>query len=76
MRDRCAVALDLGNRAVRRFTRVILATLNRDAIFGVGLDPDCLLRGSVAISSHGFISHDANLRFYYTDAILLQTTIV
>ena len=33
-------------------------------------------RWSLAISSHGFISHKANLRFYYTVAISLQTTIV
>ena len=42
MRDRCSNAWDLGNHAEHRFTRVISVFLNRDAIFGGGLDPGCL----------------------------------
>ena len=37
-----ALVWDLGNHAKHRFTRVISVFLNRDAIFGGGLDPGCL----------------------------------
>ena len=70
MRDRCAITKDLGNHSVS-FHTSDLGNSKRDVI-SEGLDPGCLLRRSLMISSHGFISHDANLRFYNGNVISFQ----